>query len=139
MCVLELACVWVCVCVCVIEMARKYSDGVHDEAMSRLCFVCTDLIKGKLFEVEKNCDLISRALKTPEVFVIPGVTPHYFCKKCDLAMKRASSGESINSSRMMQEWGECGENCASCKLLSSKKTFGGRAKKVSFQNLVIHS
>ena len=124
-------CVCVCVCVCMIEMARKYSDSIHEEAMVRLCFVCADLIKGKPFEVEKHCDLISRALRTPEVFLIPGVTPQHFCKKCELAMKHVVSGKSINSSRVMQEWGECGENCSSCKMVSSKKAFGGGcAKKV---------
>ena len=49
---LEIVRVCVCVCVCVIEMARKYSDSIHEEAMVRLCFVCADLIKGKPYGAE---------------------------------------------------------------------------------------
>ena len=109
------------------KMARKYGEGLHDEAMTRLCFVCTDLIKGKPFEVEKYIDLLTRALKTPEIFTIPDVTPYNFCKKCELALKRVVDKESVKSSRLMQEWGECGENCSICLLVAEKK--GGRRKK----------
>ena len=121
------------------KMARKYGEGLHDEAMTRLCFVCTDLIKGKPFEVEKHIDLLTRAFKTPEIFTIPDVTvtPYNFCKKCELALKRVVDKESVKSSRLMQEWGECGENCSICLLVAEKK--GGRRKKVIYLVIISFS
>lgn len=127
-----------CCCAVDAKMARKYGEGLHDEAMTRLCFVCTDLIKGKPFEVEKHIDLLTRALKTPEIFIIPDVTPYNFCKKCELALKRVVDKESVKSSRLMQEWGECGENCSSCLLVAEKKG-GRRKKKVSYLVLLRYS
>jgi hypothetical protein len=111
-------------------MARKYGEDRHEEAMNRLCFVCTDIIKGQHFPVEKNEDLLSRALQTPELFLLPGITPYYYCLKCSLAVKRAARGVSIKSTRQLQEWGECGDNCATCMLMSKRKSGAGR-KKVS--------
>jgi hypothetical protein len=111
--------------------ARKYEEtDLHEEAMNRLCFVCTDLIKGQHFAVEENEDLLARGLRTPGLFLMPGITPYYYCFKCSVAVKRAASGASIKSTRTLQEWGECGYNCASCLLVSKRKTGAGR-KKVS--------
>ena len=113
-------------------MARSFEDtDFHNEAMRRLCFVCTGLIKGKHFDVDQCSDLLCRGLKVPELFVIPGVTPHNFCKSCHRAVQDAASGKSIKSTRSLQEWSECTENCSSCFLLSKKKS-GGSTKKVSF-------
>ena len=109
---------------------HKLCTDLHEEAMNRLCFVCTDIIKGQHISVEENKELLSRALSTPGLFLLPGITPYYYCKKCSSAVKRAARGESIRSTRELQEWGECGDDCASCLLLSKRKTGAGR-KKVS--------
>ena len=113
-----------------LDMARKYGEDRHEEAMHRLCFVCTDIIKGQHYPVDENEDLLSRALQTPELFLMPGVTPYYYCRKCNTAVKRAAGGDSIRSTRTLQEWGECGIDCATCMLMSKRKT-GGSRKKVS--------
>ena len=116
-------------------MARRFENDLHEEAMHRICFVCTGLIKGQHFDVEKFEDLLASALKVPELFVIPGVTPYNFCKSCYYAVKRADKGESVKSTRSLQEWSECTENCPTCLLVSKRKS-GGRTKKVSFSNII---
>ena len=114
------------------RMARSIVDtDFHNQAMQRLCFVCTGLIKGQHFNVDECADLLRRGLKVPELFVIPGVTPYHFCKNCHRTVQLAASGNSIRSTRSLQEWSECTENCSSCLLLSKKKS-GGSKKKVSF-------
>ena len=114
------------------RMAGSIKDcDLHEEAMRRLCFVCTGLIKGKHFDVDECSDLLCRGLKVPELFVIPGVTPHNLCKNCHRSVQDAVSGKSIRSTRSLQEWSECTENCFSCSLLSKKKS-GGSTKKVSY-------
>ena len=112
-------------------MARRVENELHAEAMHRICFVCTSLIKGQHFDVDKYADLLARALKVPELFVIPDVTPYNFCKNCYKAVKRAAEGKSIKSTRSLQEWSECTENCSSCLLVSKRKS-GVCAKKVCF-------
>ena len=117
-------------------MARRFENDLHEEAMQRICFVCTaGLIKGQHFDVEKFEDLLASALKVPELFVIPGVTPYNFCKSCYYAVKRADKGESVKSTRSLQEWSECTENCPTCLLVSKRKS-GGRTKKVIFSNII---
>ena len=110
---------------------RNSENDLHEEAMNRLCFICTDIIKEKHVSVEENEELLSRALSTPGLFHIPGVTPYYYCYKCSCAVKRAARGESIKTTRVLQEWGECGDDCATCALFCKRKT-GGRRKKVSY-------
>ena len=120
-------------------MARKCEENdLHDEAMNRLCFVCTNIITGRQKTVEQNSDFITRALKVPEIEILPGITPLNYCKKCDDALKRVISGRSNISTRQIQVWSKCGENCSSC-LLVSKKKFGGRTKKVSSFDFNVHA
>ena len=114
------------------RMASSNADtDFHNEAMQRLCFVCTELIKGQHFNVDECADLLRRGLKVPELFVIPGVTPYHVCKNCHRTVELAASGDSITSTRSLQEWSECTESCLSCLLLSKKKA-GGRKKSKIF-------
>ena len=94
--------------------ARTFDEGFHEEAMNRLCFVCTDIIKGQHLSVEENKELLCRGLSSPEFLLTPGITPYYYCKRCSAAVKRAARGETIRSTREPQEWGECGDDCGSC-------------------------
>ena len=111
-------------------MNRKYTADVHEEAIQRLCFVCGDLINGQMYEVDNNIPLLGRALKCPELFSIPGVTPQNFCLKCYAYMIHLDRGETLKSSISLIEWTECGENCSSCGIILKRRA-GGRKKKVS--------
>ena len=79
--------------------------------------------------VEENEELLARGLRTPGLFLLPGITPYNYCKSCDRAVKRAASGESIRSTRTLPEWGECGDGCGSCLIISKRKIGGGNNRK----------
>ena len=68
-----------CCCAVDAKMARKYGEGLYNEAMTRLSFVCTGLIK-----------IILILLMTPD-----DVTPYNLRKKRELALKRVSRVSSI--------------------------------------------
>ena len=113
-----LKCVWI------------WNMEVHEEAMMRLCFVCSEIIKGEIYEVDKYIALLGRALKCPEIFAIPGVTPYNFCKRCHAALSHVDRGKTVVTKCCLVEWTECGPNCSSCAYLT-KRRVGGRKKKVS--------
>ena len=90
-------------------MKRKYSGGLHEEAIDRLCFVCGEIIKdNKGYMVEKNLELLGATLNCPEIFTIPDVTPTHFCKKCQLTLSRVKRGEVIATGRKLLDWIEPG-------------------------------
>ena len=103
---------------------------LHEEALERLCFVCGELMKGVNYKVEDYIALLGRALRCPDIFTIPGVTPHNFCKKCSSALRLVDLGKTIETTRTLLEWTECTANCSSCAIVSKGKV-GGRRKKVN--------
>ena len=113
-------------------MKRKsYCGGTHEEALDRLCFVCGEIVKdNRSYTVEKNLDLLGKALNCPEIFTIPDVTPTYICKKCHLTLSKVNRGETVITGRKLMDWVECGPSCRTCELLLKRKEKGSR-KKVS--------
>ena len=106
-------------------------ETTHDEALSRLCFVCGEIIKETFYyDVEKHLDLLSAGLKCPDLFSIPDVTPLHFCKKCHVALSRANNGGTVKTARTLLDWGECGSECKTCGKLMERKQVRGRHKKV---------
>ena len=86
-------------------MKRKsYCGGTHEEALDRLCFVCGEIVKdNRSYTVEKNLDLLGKALNCPEIFTIPDVTPTYICKKCHLTLSKVNRGETVITGRKLMD------------------------------------
>lgn len=113
-------------------MKRKQFGSTHDEALSRLCFVCGEIIKETFFyAVDEHLDLLAAALNCPSLFSIPDVTPLNFCKKCHLALSMVKNGGTVKTGRTLLEWEECGSECKTCGILTKRKQVRGRQKKVS--------
>ena len=113
---------------------KRANSSPHDEAMRRLCFVCAELIsdeKYRCYDVIEHKSLISRVLKSPPVFSLPGWAPDHFCHKCMSKLKHIDEGTTLTSSLKMLEWGECGPNCSSCAKITKRTQGRGRKKKVS--------
>ena len=86
-------------------MKRKSFESVHAEAIARLCFVCGEIIKdSRNREVEKNLELLGKALNCPEIFTIPDVTPTYICQKCYLSLSQVKLGKIVRTSRKLLDW-----------------------------------
>ena len=67
-------------------MAQSFEDtDMHNEAIRRLCLVCTGLIKHKHFDVDEFSGHLCRGLKIPEL--LPDVTLHNFFKKLPFLLK----------------------------------------------------
>ena len=114
-------------------MKRKLYKSIHEEALDRLCFVCGEMINLEkyFYDVEKSLDLIGVALKCPDIFTMPGVTPHHICQTCYTTLQRLKNGDILKSSKQLLDWGECGNNCETCAKMLKRKQGGGRRKKVS--------
>ena len=114
---------------------KRYSGGTHEEALDRLCFVCGEIIKdNRSYTVEKNLDLLGKALNCPDIFTIPDVTPTNLCKKCHLTLSKVSRGEIVITGRQLLDWMECGPSCSTCALLLKRKEGGSRKKVSMFQS-----
>ena len=114
-------------------MTRKRFENTHDEALSRLCFVCGEIINMDVYfyEVEKCLELLSAAFKCPGIFSIPGVTPHHICRKCHRTLEDVASGVIIKTGKELLDWAECSTDCETCAKLLKRKIVRGRPKKVS--------
>ena len=111
--------------------------GMHEEAIRRLCFVCTKIIKAKerKYSVEENIDMLSRGLScNAGIVTMDGVTPENVCKNCFLNLLKVTKGENVTTNRGLVNWEECKDECRACNLLSTKKAIrgGGHNKKVCF-------
>ena len=106
-------------------------ESTHENAMTRLCFVCGQMIdlKRVVYDVEKHRDMLSRTLRE-NVMTVPGVTPPRFCYKCFCGLRKLDCGKILNvESRRLISWKECGPSCESCAMLKRSQA-GGRKKKV---------
>ena len=115
---------------------RESQVSVHEEALRRLCFVCTKILaaKERRNEVEKFLDMLSKGLNcTAGIFSMEGITPIYFCQNCRMNLDKVAKGKSITTNRRLVNWEECGLNCNTCALLLEKqrKRGGGNNKNVS--------
>ena len=114
---------------------KRYSGGTHEEALDRLCFVCGEIIKdNRSYTVEKNLDLLGKALNCRDIFTIPDVTPTHLCKKCHLTLSKVSRGEIVITGRQLLDWMECRPSCRTCALLLKRKEGGSRKKVSMFQS-----
>ena len=105
---------------------KRYSGGTLEEALDRLCLLCGEIIKdNRSYTVEKNLDLLGKALNCPDIFSIPDVTPTHLCKKCHLTLSKVNRGEIVITGRQLLDWMECGPSCSTCALLLKRKEGGG--------------
>ena len=115
-------------------MSKEKYENDHEEALFRLCFACGELLTAgsRLFLVEKNLPLLIQGLKIPSITIIPGVTPHHFCRKCYLGLSHVVSGKIVQCSRTKNliNWVQCGMDCSTCARLTEMK-IPKRRKKVS--------
>ena len=108
-------------------------ESTHEEALSRLCFICGMIIKNKYrHDVVKNLDLIRSGLKNPNFIPESGVTPRNFCHKCHSSLRDLAFGKIVRSSATLLDWLACGVDCKTCSFLSKRKSTRGRPKKVIF-------
>ena len=122
-----------------VKMKRKFYESTHEEALDRLCFICGEMINLEkyFYDVEKSLDLIAVALKCPDIFTMPGVTPYHMCQTCYTTLQRLKSGDILKSSRQLLDWEECSDNCGTCTKILKRKQGGGRRKKVSRVYIII--
>ena len=113
----------------------------HEKALDSLCFVCGSLVSktGGFHLVQDLMDFLSRTLRYPELFEIPGITPKKLCSLCHKALLQVDRGVTIKTGKVMVEWNECGSNCNACKMLlaaqNQQRKHVGRKKKVcAFKN-----
>ena len=109
-------------------------SSTHDEALSRLCFVCGDLIKDSIsYEVETHLELIRVGLNNSSVESVTNVTPRNFCKNCRASFCHVVGGTTARTTRILREWTECGTecgtDCTTCTLLVKQKQVRGRPPK----------
>ena len=104
--------------------------SMHDEALSRLCFVCGEIMNGTFYDVEKNLKLLRSGLRSPDFSPIPGETPLNYCKKCDFVLRTFVSGKSVQTGRKLLDWKACGPDCGTCKNIAERKSKRGRRQKV---------
>ena len=87
--------------------------------------------------VESYLEVMVEVFRCPEIFTIPQVTPHHFCKKCYLVMSKVKNGKTVLTGRKLLDWEECGANCRTCDMLLNRQEIRGRHKKVS--NITVYA
>lgn len=119
-------------------MKRPSYENTHEEALSRLCFVCGEIIKEtRRFDVDKNIELLRGGLNSPDFCPVPEVTPNHFCNKCHVIMRQNIGAGALKktkqSSRQLIIWQKCGPDCSTCANITKRKQAGrGRHKKVIY-------
>ena len=110
----------------------KITEDTHEEALSRLCFVCGEIITAtQQYDVENHLDFLRIGLSSPGISPTPGATPLHFCRKCYAVLRSFVDGKNVQTSRKLLNWPLCGPDCSTCAHITKRKSTKGRHKKVN--------